>query len=54
LARSGHSTALDAAAVVLRRDPAFTIKKWLHLHQFVKQAHADRVVEGLRLARFPE
>jgi TolB-like protein/Tfp pilus assembly protein PilF len=46
--------AQDAAAVVLRREPAFTIKKWLQLHQFAKQADADLVAEGLRMARFPE
>jgi adenylate cyclase len=46
--------AQEAAAVVLRRDPALTIQKWLQLHQFVKQADADRVAEGLRMARFPE
>jgi hypothetical protein len=39
---------------VLRRDPAFTIQKWLQLHQFVKQADADRASEGLRVAGFPE
>lgn len=46
--------AREAAAVVLRRDPAFTIGKWLQLHQFARQADADRVAEGLRRAHFPE
>jgi hypothetical protein len=45
--------AQEAATVVLRRDPAFTIEKWLDLHQFMKQADADLVAEGLRKARFP-
>jgi adenylate cyclase len=49
-----YEEARKAAAVVLRRDPAFTIKKWLQLHQFARQADADRVAEGLRRAHFPE
>jgi adenylate cyclase len=46
--------AQDAAAKVLRRDPAFTIRKWLEMHQFAKQADADRMAEGLRKALLPE
>jgi hypothetical protein len=38
---------------VLRRDPAFTIKKMAQFHQFVK-ADADQVARGLRLAKLPE
>ena len=49
-----HEEAREAAAVVLRRDPAFTIRKWLQLHQFARQADADRVAEGLRKAHFLE
>ena len=44
----------DAAAVVLERDPEFTIRNWLDLHRFPKQADADRMAEGLRKAHFPE
>jgi adenylate cyclase len=44
----------EAAAAVLRRDPAFTITKWLQLHQFGKQDDADRIAEGLRKAKLPE
>jgi adenylate cyclase len=46
--------AREAAAIVLQRDPEFTIRYWLRLHQFAKQEHADRVAEGLRKAHFPE
>jgi adenylate cyclase len=46
--------AREAAAIVLQRDPAFTIRHWLDLHQFAKQADADRLAEGLRKARLPE
>jgi TolB-like protein/Tfp pilus assembly protein PilF len=46
--------AREAAAVVLRRDPGFTISGWLQLHQFARQADADHVAEGLRKARLPE
>jgi len=46
--------AQEASARVLQRDPAFTISKWLQLHQFAKQADADRVAEGLRKALLPE
>jgi adenylate cyclase len=46
--------AQEAAATVLRRDPAFTISKWLQLHQFAKPADADRIAEGLRKALLPE
>ena len=46
--------AREASAVVLRRDPGFTIGKWLRLHQFARQADIDRVTEGLRKANFPE
>ena len=49
-----HEEAREAATVVLRREPAFTIRKWLQLHQFVRQVDADRVAEGLRKAGFPE
>jgi tetratricopeptide (TPR) repeat protein len=49
-----HDEAREASAVVLRRDPTFTITKWLQLHQFAKQADADHVAEGLRKARFLE
>jgi adenylate cyclase len=45
--------AREAGSVLLRRDPAFTIKKWLQLHQYVK-ADADQVARGLRLAKLPE
>ena len=44
--------AREAAAIVLQRDPAFTIRHWLDLHQFAKQADADRLAEGLRKASF--
>jgi hypothetical protein len=53
-AQLGYDGEAREPAVVLRRDPAFTIQKWLQLHQFVKQADADRVSEGLRVAGFPE
>jgi adenylate cyclase len=43
-----------AAATVLQLDPAFTIRWWLEVHQFAKQADVDRVVQGLRKARLPE
>jgi adenylate cyclase len=46
--------AREAAAIVLQRDPAFSIGNWLQLHQFAKQADAHRVAEGLRKAHFPE
>ena len=46
--------AREAAAVVLERDPAFTIRNWLELHRFAKQADVDRMAEGLRKAHFPE
>jgi adenylate cyclase len=46
--------AQQAAAVVLHRDPAFTIRNWLELHRFAKQADAERMAEGLRKAHFPE
>jgi len=46
--------AREAAAVVLRRDPGFTISRWLELHRFTRQSDADHVAEGLRKARFPE
>jgi TolB-like protein/Tfp pilus assembly protein PilF len=49
-----NEEAREASAVVLRRDPAFTIKKWLQLHQFARHADADHVAEGLRKANFPE
>jgi adenylate cyclase len=49
-----NEEAQEAAAVVLRRDSAFTIRKWLQLHQFARQVDADRVAEGLRKAHFPE
>lgn len=51
---SNHEEAREAVAVVLRRDPAFTIRKWLQLHQFARQTDADRVAEGLRKANFPD
>jgi predicted Zn-dependent protease len=44
----------EAAAAVLRRDPGFTIRKWLDLHQFARQADVDRTAEGLRKANLPE
>jgi TolB-like protein len=54
-AQLGHDEEVrQAVAVVLRRDPGFTIGKWLQLHQFARQADADRVAEGLRKANFPE
>ncbi len=54
-ARLGYDEeAREAAAIVLQRDPAFTIRNWLELHQFAKQADADRVAEGLRKAHFSE
>jgi len=54
-AQLGHvREAREAAAVVLQRDPAFTISRWLVLHQFVEQGDIDRVAEGLRKAHFPE
>lgn len=46
--------AREAVAAVLSRDPAFTIRKWLELHRFVRQADIDRVTEGLRKAGFPK
>ena len=46
--------AREAAAIVLQRDPVFTIRNWLDLHQFAKQADADHVAEGLRKAHLPE
>ena len=46
--------AREAVTKVLQRDPNFTIRNWLQLHQFAKQADADRVAEGLRKAHFPE
>jgi adenylate cyclase len=46
--------AREASAVVLERDPAFTIRNWLDLHRFAKQADEDRMAEGLRKAHFPE
>jgi tetratricopeptide (TPR) repeat protein len=46
--------AQEAATAVLRRDPAFTIRKWLQLHRFAKQADVDHVADGLRKAHFPE
>ncbi len=46
--------AREAAAIVLQRDPAFTIRYWLDLHQFAKQADADRLAAGLRKAHLPE
>jgi adenylate cyclase len=49
-----YEEAREAAAVVLRRDPTFTIGKWLQLHQFARQVDADRVAEGLRKAHLPE
>ncbi|MDH2386163.1 winged helix-turn-helix domain-containing protein [Bradyrhizobium sp. CER78] len=49
-----HEEAQEAAAAVLRRDPAFTIGKWLELHRFARQADSDRIAEGLRRANFPE
>lgn len=54
-AQLGHEVeAQEAAAVVLRCDPGFTIRKWLQLHQFARQADADRVAEGMRKANFSE
>jgi adenylate cyclase len=54
-AQLGHDKeAREATAVVLRRDPAFTISGWLAMHQFVKQEDIDRIAEGLRKAHFPE
>jgi adenylate cyclase len=54
-AQLGHvKEAREAAAVVLQRDSAFTISRWLALHQFVEQEDIDRVAEGLRKAHFPE
>jgi adenylate cyclase len=49
-----HTEAQEALAVVLRRDPAFTIGKWLDLHRFARQADADHVAAGLRKANLPE
>jgi adenylate cyclase len=43
-----------ATAIVLQRDPAFTIRNWLELHQFSRQTDADHVAEGLRKAHLPE
>ncbi len=54
-AQLGHEEeAREASAVVLRCDPSFTVGEWLRLHQFARQADADRVAEGLRKAHFPE
>jgi adenylate cyclase len=54
-AQLGHDEeARDAAAVVLKRDPDFTICHWLDLHQFAKPDDAYRVAEGLRKAHLPE
>ena len=39
---------------MLRRDPGFTIRKWLDLHQFARQSDVDRIAEGLRKANLPE
>jgi adenylate cyclase len=49
-----HTEVVEASAAVLRRDPAFTIGKWLDLHRFASQGDADHVAEGLRKANFPE
>jgi adenylate cyclase len=49
-----EEAAREAAAAVLRRDPGFTIRKWLDLHQFARQADVDRTAEGLRKANLPE
>ena len=58
LAASAGQLGLDeeahkATTIVLQRDPVFTIRNWLELHQFT-QADADHVAEGLRKAHLPE
>jgi adenylate cyclase len=54
-AQLGYDREAQAAmTVALQLDPAFTIRWWLDVHQFVKPEDADRVAEGLRKARFPE
>jgi adenylate cyclase len=44
--------AREGVVNVLNRDPAFTITKWLRLHDFERQADADHVADGLRKAGF--
>ena len=46
--------ARKATAIVLQRDPVFTIRNWLALHQFTTQADADHVADGLRKAHLSE
>jgi adenylate cyclase len=52
-AQLGHEEeAREAVVKVLSRDPAFTVTKWLRLHDFERQADADHVADGLRKAGF--
>jgi adenylate cyclase len=54
-ARSGRDDeARTAAGEVLKLEPGFTIGKWLRLHRFANNAHADRIAEDLRKAGLSE